>query len=76
MGGTVGLFLGGSLLSIVEFVYYFIIRQRVVLRKTQSEVSQRHAKLNEEITKILAAQRNKSKIVQVKPVHMNIPYLP
>lgn len=76
MGGTVGLFLGGSLLSIVEFVYYFVIRQKAVFIKKKNEISQREVNFNQEIIKSLAAQRNKSKTVQVKPAFMSIPYFP
>lgn len=76
MGGTIGLFLGASLLSIVELIYYFCVRRKLIIENTDQIVSS-YSKLNKDVVQLLKMQKKKSeKIIPVKPFNMVIPYLP
>lgn len=66
MGGTIGFFLGASLLSIAELFYYFCIRKMVDQDKLPD-----HAKLEQQIIKLMMRNHTETKQILVKP--KNVP---
>ncbi|XP_054257253.1 sodium channel protein Nach-like [Macrosteles quadrilineatus] len=69
MGGTIGFFLGASLLSIAEFFYYFFIR-KLVDRKRSSVLSHK-PELTIKTNKTMKNKKSKN----IKQERMAIPYI-
>ncbi|KAG8323115.1 hypothetical protein J6590_009760 [Homalodisca vitripennis] len=72
MGGTVGFFLGASLLSIAEFFHYFFIR-KIMKKPTKSSLQQ--TELNQKIAMTMKNRGTKNKITNSKTHNKIIPFL-